>query len=67
MDVWGKQFSIEKWRDLVADYLATGNDEPIININPNDSREFDAIFLGGGAMVGGIRFSSLAIILTKAA
>jgi pyruvate/2-oxoglutarate dehydrogenase complex dihydrolipoamide dehydrogenase (E3) component len=49
MDVWGDQFTIEKWQRLVAEFLETGNNIPIVNINPADTREFDAIFLGGGA------------------
>lgn len=49
MNVWGDQFTIEKWRRLVTEFLETGNKSPIVNINPSDTREFDAIFLGGGA------------------
>lgn len=49
MNVWLNSFSIDKWRSLIADYLATGNNEPIINIDQTDTREFDAIILGGGA------------------
>lgn len=49
MNVWGKQFTIEKWQRLVSEFLETGNKAPIVNINSADTREFDAIFLGGGA------------------
>jgi pyruvate/2-oxoglutarate dehydrogenase complex dihydrolipoamide dehydrogenase (E3) component len=49
MDVWGDQFTIEKWQRCISGFLETGNSAPIVNINPCDSREFDAIFLGGGA------------------
>ncbi len=49
MDVWGDQFTIEKWQHLIAEFLENGNNVPIVNINATDTREFDAIFLGGGA------------------
>lgn len=49
MDVWGDCYSIGKWQDLIVDTLASGDSSPIFNINPKDTREFDAIFLGGGA------------------
>ena len=49
MNVWGNQFTIEKWQHLVSEYLDSGNGSPIININPTVDREFDAIYLGGGA------------------
>ncbi len=49
MDVWADSFSIEKWQQLVVEILETSSKTPIFNINPNDDREFDAIFLGGGA------------------
>jgi len=49
IDVWGDYFSIAKWQAVVAEALESGDSKPIANINPNDSREFDAIFLGGGA------------------
>ena len=49
MNVWGKQFTIEQWQHLVTGFLESGNSAPIVNINPADNREFDAIFLGGGA------------------
>ena len=49
MNVWGNQFTIEKWQHLVTEFLESGNSSPIININPTETREFDAIYLGGGA------------------
>lgn len=49
MDVWGKYNSIGKWQELIVETLASGFSTPVFNINPNDIREFDAIFLGGGA------------------
>jgi pyruvate/2-oxoglutarate dehydrogenase complex dihydrolipoamide dehydrogenase (E3) component len=47
--VWGDYFTIAKWQAVVAEALESGDSKPIVNINPNDNREFDAIFLGGGA------------------
>ncbi len=49
MDVWGDSYSIGKWQDLIVETLASRSNTPFFNINPNDTREFDAIFLGGGA------------------
>jgi pyruvate/2-oxoglutarate dehydrogenase complex dihydrolipoamide dehydrogenase (E3) component len=49
MDIWGDYFTISKWQDFVAGALESGSSLPIFNINPNDNREFDAIYLGGGA------------------
>jgi pyruvate/2-oxoglutarate dehydrogenase complex dihydrolipoamide dehydrogenase (E3) component len=49
MNVWGNQFTIEKWQHLISEFLEGGSGSPIININPTDTREFDAIYLGGGA------------------
>ena len=49
MDVWGDCYGIGKWQDLIDEKLKSGNNAPIFNINPKDTREFDAIFLGGGA------------------
>ncbi|MGZ8929094.1 MAG: dihydrolipoamide dehydrogenase, partial [Methylobacter sp.] len=49
MDIWGDYFTIAKWQDFVAGALESGSSPPIFNINPNDDREFDAIYLGGGA------------------
>ncbi len=49
MDVWGDYFTIAKWQHFVAETLESDSGTPIFNINPNETREFDAIFLGGGA------------------
>ncbi|NOS74259.1 MAG: NAD(P)/FAD-dependent oxidoreductase [Methyloglobulus sp.] len=49
MDVWGDSYTIGKWQDLIVETLESGDSTPIFNINPKDTREFDAIFLGGGA------------------
>lgn len=49
MDVWGDCFTIAKWQQYVAETLESVGSTPVFNINPKDAREFDAIFLGGGA------------------
>lgn len=49
MDVWGDCYSIGKWQDLIVETLESGDSASIFNINPKDTRDFDAIFLGGGA------------------
>jgi 2-oxopropyl-CoM reductase (carboxylating) len=49
MDVWGDCYTIGKWQDIIVETLASGDCVPIFNINPSDTGEFDAIFLGGGA------------------
>jgi pyruvate/2-oxoglutarate dehydrogenase complex dihydrolipoamide dehydrogenase (E3) component len=49
MDIWGDYFTIAKWQDFVTGALESGGSSPVFNINPNDDREFDAIYLGGGA------------------
>ena len=49
-DFWGKPTTIESWGGEIEQALAspetTGR---ISNVDPNDTREFDAIFVGGGA------------------
>jgi 2-oxopropyl-CoM reductase (carboxylating) len=49
MDVWGDYFTIANWQQFVTEKLESFGSNPIFNVNPNDTREFDAIFLGGGA------------------
>jgi pyruvate/2-oxoglutarate dehydrogenase complex dihydrolipoamide dehydrogenase (E3) component len=49
MNIWGKQFSIGYWQQLIIEHLAKQPDEPIMNLNHAAGYEFDAIFLGGGA------------------
>jgi 2-oxopropyl-CoM reductase (carboxylating) len=49
MDVWGDYFTIANWQQFVTERLESCSSLPIFNVNPDDSREFDAIFLGGGA------------------
>lgn len=42
--------SVGEWAELIDRHLASGKPgEPIIHIDAGDRREFDAIFLGGGA------------------
>src|SRR5918996_1280081 len=43
-------WSVRRWKCEIEALLEAGDDAtPIININEEDDREFDAIFLGGGA------------------
>lgn len=43
-------WSVKRWKREIEALLEAGdNAAPIININDEDDREFDAIFLGGGA------------------
>ncbi len=55
MDVWGRPLRASEWHDVILRAEAGEFDEPIWNVNREDSREFDAIFVGGGA---GGRFGS---------
>jgi 2-oxopropyl-CoM reductase (carboxylating) len=49
-DARGISLTIEQWSARIEEALANvGNSEAIFNIDPNDTREFDAIFIGGGA------------------
>ena len=42
--------SIEQWGDKIDDYLKDADGGAVIfNINPDDDREYDAIYIGGGA------------------
>ncbi len=53
MDITLTQTTNRQWVDLVEEY--SHKSEPIINIHREDTRKFDAIFIGGGA---GGRFGS---------
>jgi 2-oxopropyl-CoM reductase (carboxylating) len=55
MDVFGSSLRTREWRALIDHAEMPEFDEPIINVDPDDRREFDAIFVGGGA---GGRFGS---------
>jgi 2-oxopropyl-CoM reductase (carboxylating) len=49
-DARGLALTIEQWSARIEDALAdSGSSEAIFNIDPHDTREFDAIFIGGGA------------------
>ncbi len=49
-DVRDSTLTIEEWGVAIEERLAqAGRSQAIFNIDPNDSREFDAIFIGGGA------------------
>lgn len=50
IDVSHAQWSIKRWEEAIETRLAAGGgEEPFVNVNADDPREFDAIFLGGGA------------------
>jgi pyruvate/2-oxoglutarate dehydrogenase complex dihydrolipoamide dehydrogenase (E3) component len=55
MDVRGQTFSVTEWRSLIDRAESGEIDEPIVNVDRDDPREYDAIFVGGGA---GGRFGS---------
>jgi 2-oxopropyl-CoM reductase (carboxylating) len=49
-DARGTALTIEQWSARIEDALAnSAGSEAIFNIDPHDTREFDAIFIGGGA------------------
>lgn len=53
MNVWNvyeRRLSIDSWADRIEQIYAAGDSgEVIYNVNDSDTREFDAIFVGGGA------------------
>jgi dihydrolipoamide dehydrogenase len=49
LDVRGKPISIAEWKEIIDDRLENPGQGGIYNLNPDDDREFDAIFIGGGA------------------
>jgi pyruvate/2-oxoglutarate dehydrogenase complex dihydrolipoamide dehydrogenase (E3) component len=50
MDVSRTPWSITRWSEEIEARLAAGDrPEPFINVKADDPREFDAIFIGGGA------------------
>ncbi len=50
IDVSRTHWPTSRWEQEIGNRLAAGDGgEPIVNINADDHREFDAIFLGGGA------------------
>lgn len=55
MDIRDRHIEMAEWQDLIDAAEIGEVSEPILNIDPDDSREFDAIFIGGGA---GGRFGS---------
>jgi pyruvate/2-oxoglutarate dehydrogenase complex dihydrolipoamide dehydrogenase (E3) component len=49
-DISHTQWSTKRWAQEIESRLAAGDrQEPLVNVNADDRREFDAIFLGGGA------------------
>src|SRR5260370_14644284 len=55
MDVRDVSHSLVGWRELIDQAEVGEVDEPIVNVDRDDPREYDAIFIGGGA---GGRFGS---------
>src|SRR5207302_9857824 len=55
MDVTDRAPSLNGWRELIDGAEIGEIDEPIVNVDRDDTREYDAIFIGGGA---GGRFGS---------
>ncbi len=55
MDVYGTKLkpTLHEWADIIEGIVETGDSplvgEPIYNLNREDTREFDAIIIGGGA------------------
>lgn len=49
MDVRDKHWSIEEWGHKIEEVYDQPNSPAIFNIDENDQREYDAIYLGGGA------------------
>jgi pyruvate/2-oxoglutarate dehydrogenase complex dihydrolipoamide dehydrogenase (E3) component len=54
-DVRDHHWSVEEWSHRIERLLTDEPDTAIFNVDPTDDREYDAIFLGGGA---GGRFGS---------
>jgi dihydrolipoamide dehydrogenase len=50
-DIWGKFIELADWGPLVDEYLQDPAKGPIVNVAPPevDDRDYDAIFIGGGA------------------
>ena len=48
-DVTGAHWTVGQWADAIVARLGDTRGEPLINLHADDTREFDAIFLGGGA------------------
>src|SRR5258708_28474804 len=55
MDVRHRSLSMAEWQTVIDEALAGEITGPIVNVNRSDTREYDAIFVGGGA---GGRFGS---------
>lgn len=55
MDIREQSIDMASWRTLIDQAEAGDIDEPIVNVAVDDPREYDAIFIGGGA---GGRFGS---------
>jgi pyruvate/2-oxoglutarate dehydrogenase complex dihydrolipoamide dehydrogenase (E3) component len=49
MDIRNQRWSIEEWGRRIEDWYADPSRPPVFNIDRADQREFDAIYIGGGA------------------
>ncbi|MDO9073846.1 MAG: FAD-dependent oxidoreductase, partial [Rubrivivax sp.] len=49
MDVRDEHWSIEEWGNKIEEIYDDPNGPALFNIDENDKREYDAIYLGGGA------------------
>ncbi|MBS4728733.1 NAD(P)/FAD-dependent oxidoreductase [Mycobacterium sp. SM1] len=55
MDLWNTVLSMQEWGELIHRAELGEVAEPLVNVDPDNSAPFDAIFIGGGA---GGRFGS---------
>src|SRR5258706_16076982 len=49
VDVRDEHWSIEEWGHKIEEIYDDPNGPALFNINENDKREYDAIYIGGGA------------------
>ncbi|MBP9929771.1 MAG: NAD(P)/FAD-dependent oxidoreductase [Rhodoferax sp.] len=49
LDVRGEKWNIEEWGHKIEEVYADPNGPALFNIDENDKREYDAIYIGGGA------------------
>jgi dihydrolipoamide dehydrogenase len=49
MDVTREHLSVKNWETLIRSAETGAMNEPIVNVNQEDPRPYDAIFIGGGA------------------
>lgn len=49
MDIRNEHLNLGEWNALIERSLAEPDSEPILNLEPDEDPEYDAIFVGGGA------------------